>query len=97
MVSLSLYPQLKPILMSNLKVIELLLQLKNTKAHGKNYNYQIYFDWLLCFQEISMTESLSQNSALNSMIKPLWIAEHDYKMLIYEKWHHFNAPHYTKL
>ena len=33
-----------------------------------------------------MTESHSQNSAL-------WIAYHDYKMLIYEKGHHFNVPH----
>ena len=34
---LSLYPQLETILMSTRKVIELLLQLKNAKAHGKNY------------------------------------------------------------
>ena len=45
------------------------------------HNYQIYFDQLLCFQEISMTE----NSALNSTAKPLRIAEHNYKMLIHEK------------
>ena len=37
-------------------------------------NYQILFDQLLCFQEISMTESQSQNSALNSAVKPLQIA-----------------------
>ena len=35
--SLSLYPQFETNLMSNRKVIELLLQLKNAKAHGKNY------------------------------------------------------------
>ena len=37
MASLSLYPQFETYLMSNRKVIELLLQLKNAKAHGKNY------------------------------------------------------------
>ena len=37
MASLSLYPQFESNLMSNRKVIELLLQLKSTKAHGKNY------------------------------------------------------------
>ena len=37
MASLSLYPQFKTNLMSNRKVIELLLQLKSAKAHGKNY------------------------------------------------------------
>ena len=36
-------------------------------------NYQIYFDKLVCFQEISMTEPHGQNSALNSTIKPLQI------------------------
>ena len=34
------------------------------------HNYKIYFDQLLCFQEISMTESLGQNSVLNSTDKP---------------------------
>ena len=29
-----------------------------------------------------------QNSVLNSMVKPLLIAKHDHKMLIYGKWHH---------
>ena len=33
----SLYPQFESNLMSNRKVIELLLQLKSAKAHGKNY------------------------------------------------------------
>ena len=37
MASLSLYPQFATNLMSNVKVIELLLQLKRAKAHGKNY------------------------------------------------------------
>ena len=37
MVSLSLYPQFETNLMSNPKVIKLLLQLKSAKAHGKNY------------------------------------------------------------
>ena len=37
MVSLSLYPQFETNLMSNSKVIELLLQLKSAKAHGKKY------------------------------------------------------------
>ena len=37
MVSLSLYPQFETNFMSNRKVIELLLQLKSAKAHGKNY------------------------------------------------------------
>ena len=37
MVSLSLYPELGTNLMSNRKVIKLLLQLKSAKAHGKNY------------------------------------------------------------
>ena len=32
--------------------------------------YQIYFDQLLRFQEISVTESQGQKSALNSMVKP---------------------------
>ena len=36
MASLSLYPQSEINLMSNRKVIELLLQLKSAKAHGKN-------------------------------------------------------------
>ena len=35
--SLSLYPQFESNLMSNRKVIELLLQLKSAKAHSKNY------------------------------------------------------------
>ena len=37
MASLSFYPQFETSLMSNRKVIELPLQLKNAKAHGKNY------------------------------------------------------------
>ena len=37
MASLSLHPQLETNLMSNREVIELLLQLKGAKAHGKNY------------------------------------------------------------
>ena len=37
MASQSLYPQLETNLISNRKVIELLLQLKSAKAHGKNY------------------------------------------------------------
>ena len=37
MASLSLYRQFKTNLMSNRKVIELLLQLKSAKDHGKNY------------------------------------------------------------
>ena len=37
MVSLSVYPQFQTYLMSNSKVIELLLQLKSAKVHGKNY------------------------------------------------------------
>ena len=37
MVSLSLCPQFETNLMSNREVIELFLQLKSTKAHGKNY------------------------------------------------------------
>ena len=37
MASPSLYPQFETNLMSNRKVIELLLQLKSAKAHGKNY------------------------------------------------------------
>ena len=37
MVSLSLYAQFETNLMSNRKVIELLLQLMSSKAHGKNY------------------------------------------------------------
>ena len=35
--SLSLNPQFETNLMSNRKVIELLLQLKSANAHGKNY------------------------------------------------------------
>ena len=37
MASLSLYPQFETNLMSNRKVIELLLNLKSAEAHGKNY------------------------------------------------------------
>ena len=37
MASLSLYPQFETNLMSDRNVIELLLQLKNAKAHGKSY------------------------------------------------------------
>ena len=37
MASLSLCSQFETNLMSNRKVIELLLQLKSAKAHGKNY------------------------------------------------------------
>ena len=37
MASPSLYPEFETNLMSNCKVIELLLQLKSAKAHGKNY------------------------------------------------------------
>ena len=37
MASLSLCPQVETNLMSNRKVIELLLQLKSAKPHGKNY------------------------------------------------------------
>ena len=40
-----------------------------------------------------MTKSHGQNSALSSTVKPLQIALYDHKILIYEKWHHFNAPH----
>ena len=37
MASLSLYPQFETNLISNRNVIEVLLQLKSAKAHGKNY------------------------------------------------------------
>ena len=37
MASLSLYPEFETNLMSNRKVIGLLLQLKGAKTHGKNY------------------------------------------------------------
>ena len=37
MSSLSLYPQFESNLLSNRRVIELLLQLKSAKAHGKDY------------------------------------------------------------
>ena len=37
MASLSLCPQFETNLISNRKVIELLLQLKSAKTHGKNY------------------------------------------------------------
>ena len=37
MASLSIYPQFESNLMSNRNVIDLLLQLKSAKAHGKNY------------------------------------------------------------
>ena len=37
MASLSLYPQFEINPMSNCKVIELLLQLKSEKAHGRHY------------------------------------------------------------
>ena len=37
MASLSLYLQFETSLISNRKVIELLLHLKSAKAHGKNY------------------------------------------------------------
>ena len=37
MASLSLYPQFEINLISNRNIIELLLQLKRAKAHGKNY------------------------------------------------------------
>ena len=37
MASPSLCPEFKTNLMSNCKVIELVLQLKSAKAHGKNY------------------------------------------------------------
>ena len=37
MASLSFYSQFDTNLMSNRKVIKLLLQLKSAKAHGKNY------------------------------------------------------------
>ena len=37
MASLSLYPQFETNLISNRKVIELILQLKSAKDHGKNY------------------------------------------------------------
>ena len=37
MASLSLYPQSETNMMSNRNVIELLLQLKSAKAHGKYY------------------------------------------------------------
>ena len=37
MASLSLCPEVETNLMSNRKVIELFLQLKSAKAHGKNY------------------------------------------------------------
>ena len=37
MTSLSLYPQFETNLTSNRKAIELLLQLKSAKAHGKSY------------------------------------------------------------
>ena len=43
-----------------------------------------------------MIEFHGQNSALNPTVKPLRIAQRDCTMLIYEKLHHFNSPHYTK-
>ena len=41
---------------------------------GNPHCYQIFFDQLLCFQEISVTESHGPNSALNSSVNPLQIA-----------------------
>ena len=42
MASLSLYPKFETNLLSNRNVIELLLQLKSAKAHGKNYMEEIF-------------------------------------------------------
>ena len=47
MASLSLYPQFETNLMSNCKVIELLLQLKSAKANGKNY-IKVTFSAIFC-------------------------------------------------
>ena len=53
-------------------------RIKDIPATGSGdriiHNYQIYFDQLLCFQEISMTESHGQNSALNFTVKLFHIA-----------------------
>ena len=51
MASLSLYPQFETNLMSNRKVIELLLQLKSAKAHGKT-TYKSNHTWSTIFSVI---------------------------------------------
>ena len=54
MASLSFYPQFETDLMSNRKVIELLLKLKSAKAHGKNYikpnhTWSAIFSVIVCY------------------------------------------------
>ena len=51
MASLSLYSQFETNLMSNRKVIELLLQLKTAKTHGKNY-IKVRLPWSAIFRVI---------------------------------------------
>ena len=51
MASLSLYSQFETNLMSNGKVIELLLQLKTAKTYGKNY-IKVRLPWSAIFSVI---------------------------------------------
>ena len=54
MASLSLYPQFETNLMSNRKVIELVLQLKGAKAHGlPDHIFGKQLPWLLYFVNTS--------------------------------------------
>ena len=68
MASLILYPQFETNLMSNRKVIELLLQLKSAIAHGKNYTKvkphlvrHLLRNRLLIFDTPVLTEVSSQD------------------------------------
>ena len=58
MVSLSLYCQFETNLMSNSKIMKLLLQLKSAKAHGKRVKSQ----YLECYGGDNQRFSLLKNS-----------------------------------
>ena len=76
MASLSLCPQFETNLMSNRKVIELLLQLKSAKAHGKIYRkvksdlfHHILRNRLLAFAFLIASITLKWTSQIHSVIK----------------------------
>ena len=71
MASLSLYTQFETNLISNRKVIELLLQLKSAKAHGKNY-IKVRPPWSAIFSVIVYLAAVQFPTAFLDEPLPEW-------------------------
>ena len=87
MVSLSLYPQFETNLTSNLKVIELLLQLKSAEGDGKNcikvkppLVRHLLRNCLLAILRIPMGDLVVYSSLQSQMLPPYVFVTYTYSM-----------------